>query len=167
MSPDEQQPHPLILPSLRRLYVVALSPLLGAVAATLLVRINVGTTVAALAGAVAAMVRAKTFIISLHTSEDRLPIQGTFGMMYDRLPPPPLQHWYVPLIAGVVLAATAELLRTAFVLWKAHIPLTIQSLVWPAVRGVLDGAFVILVAVASWAVVSSLLLRIRRPRRAA
>ena len=167
MSLDDQRPRPPILPSPRRLYVVALSPILGAVAATLVVRIHVVTAVAALAGAMAAMVRAKTFIISLHTSEDRPPIRGTFGMMYDRLPPTPFQRWYVPLIAGVVLAATAEFLRAAFVLWTARIPLSIQLLVGPAAMGVLEGAFVILAAVTSWAVVSSLLLRIRRPGRAA
>jgi hypothetical protein len=143
------------------------SPLLGGTAVTLFVRIHVLTGVAAFAGAVVAMVRAKTLIISLHISPDRSPFRAIFGMMHDRLPPAPLQRWYVPLIAGAVAAAGAELLRAIFSLWRAHIPLTLQLLVGPAAMGLLEGTFVILAAVASWAVVSTVLLRPRGPGRVA
>jgi hypothetical protein len=166
MNPDTHPPVP-ILPSPRRLHFAALSPVLGGVAATLVARVNVLTAVAAFVGAVAVMIRARTFILSFHTSQDRSLLRGTFGMMFDRLPPPPLQHWYVPLITGAFAAAAAELLRATFALRSARVPMTIQLLVGPAAFGLLEGAFLIFTAVATWALVASLLLRPRRPGRAA
>ena len=167
MNADNQSPLPPILPSPRRLYVVALAPLIGTVAATLVVGLHIVTAIAALAAALAAMARAGTFIIALQGSVNGSLFRRTFGMMYDRLLPARLQHWYLPLSAGVIAAAVVELLRSTFVLWRGHIPLSVRLLVGSFLLGALEGGFIILVAVASWAVVSTWLLRLRRPGRAA
>jgi hypothetical protein len=157
-------PNPLLR---RRLYFVGLSPLLGVVVATFVVRIPVLTTLAALAGAFVPMVAARSFVISLLTSQDRPRLRGTFGMMYDRLPPGRLQRWYVPLIGGAIGAALAELVRAVFFLWRAGAPLAVRLVVAPTAIGSLEGAFLILTAIASWGLASSLLLGRWRPDRAA
>ncbi len=167
MNPDNRSPIPPGPRLRRRLYFVGLSPLLGVVVAALIVGIPILTTLAALAGAFAPVVAARSFMISLLTSWDRPRLRGTFGMMYDHLPPGRLQRWYVPLIGGAVGAAVAELVRATFFLWKTGVPFAVRFLVAPTALGGLEGAFLVLAAIGSWGLASSLLLARWRPDRAA
>jgi hypothetical protein len=167
MNPDSTSPHRW-RPSrsdIRRLRRVGLAPVLGAVLATVVLRIPVVTALVALAGAFLPMVRAQTFIISLLHLPDRSPLLAQFAMMHNHTRPRWPQRWYVPLIGAMLGGAAAELLRTVIFLRKVAQPLT-PGVVGGAVGvGAIEGALLVLVCVLGWAIASSALAS--RFRRAA
>jgi hypothetical protein len=138
---EHTSPAPRLTPSLRRRLIVgALSPFVGAVAATLLVRIQPLTSIAAVAGALIPAAAARSFVLALHVSSDRSPLHAPLGMMYDHVPPRRLQRWYVPVIGAAVAAGVSEVLQMLVSFSRGGLHSSIALMLVQFAIGAVDGS---------------------------
>jgi hypothetical protein len=132
-SPSFQDWQPPRISALQTMAVVA-APIVGAIAAGALLGINWLVVVAAIVAVPSAMLLSRTYTIDLGVRTGRSWRSATLGMLHSTDPPGRLERLYVPVLAACVAGSLAELLLAGSV-----------------VLGALEGGFLSLAMLLSWA----------------
>ena len=142
--------------------VTALTPFAAVVGAALITRMNAITAIVAFIATLGAMAAAGTFVMSWHRPEGRSRWWSTFVLWINRPKPNPLQHWYVPVVAGAAGGAVSEVARTIVVFAIIGVRLSWDALVTAAAIGILEGLLIALVFGAGFGLVGFVRPRFER-----